>query len=369
MRHVAPRTVILVHGDIDDMLFLQQQLQARLATPTYLPVNGDLVSLPIPSLLPVHLTRAAMRVAAAARGRASVQASLQVRTFHLVLLGAANAQGTAIHDACSIAAALARDKSTCSCSSAAVAQPALQSQRLYGGGAVQELARGDDGRSALRSVLSRLTGPISEASNDADMPATALADAVLQRMAPGLPCISGPDHEADLAADGRIVLTEQAGVQRRACFVADDEVACISDGRAAHSADACSAAPPIDAATSAGLGAVESDLQEYVQHTARAVARWAADSGHGTIEVVEHGSMIQLGEIKARLVCAAAAGAHGESMVACGAEGSPTGAGFGQSTAYDHAAWAWEVLWGGTSKHVAEGLLLSEALMATEGRA
>jgi Zn-dependent metallo-hydrolase RNA specificity domain len=79
VRHAAPRAVVLVHGEPDKMAFLQGQLESRLAIPTYMPANGELVTLPVPSVLPVRVTAAAMRAAARRAGHAAVESTVQVR--------------------------------------------------------------------------------------------------------------------------------------------------------------------------------------------------------------------------------------------------------------------------------------------------
>lgn len=77
-RHVAPRHVVLVHGEPAKMRCLVAAIQAALSTPCYMPRNGEALRIALPSVLPVEVSPAALRAAVAAAGRAEAEAALQV---------------------------------------------------------------------------------------------------------------------------------------------------------------------------------------------------------------------------------------------------------------------------------------------------
>jgi hypothetical protein len=225
--------------------------------------------------------------------------------------------------------------------------------------AVQALAKQSDaGRAALADLLVRLGAPAGDASpmaNEAD--GAALAGAVMRGLAARLPRVT----DGGLSTSASMVLTDSADSQRSVCLMTQEEAARLPSPLGQSRGPGGGALPSTALDAPAGDDG-QPDAQQYVRYVARAVARWVVESGHGTVEVVEHGSMIQLGETRARLICPG-------GLDSLRSERGGAGGGQGCNAAEQESvhAWAWEVLWGGSSEHVADATLLSEALMATAG--
>jgi hypothetical protein len=218
---------------------------------------------------------------------------------------------------------------------------------------------GDSGRSALQALLARLAGDQEAQHSVPD--GAALVDAVMRSMAPGLPSVA----DAELSTSATMVLAEARDAQRDLCLMTPAEAAELPSPQdhSCHRSTRRAAAEGVSAQPAGAPGEEQPPVLLYVRHVARAVATWAAQSGHGVVQVTEHGSMIQMGETRARLVPMGPAAQRVGAGGPAGTGGPAAGVHVGQSV----DAWAWEVLWGGSHEHVADAAVLSEALMATAG--